>query len=213
MKNSLRNFLLKEKKLVLNNYFILTAFKKKLTLSEFIILAYFDNDSEKLLNLEQISQTLRIDNEEVIQSFNNLLAKNLISINTKKDSSLKMIEVIDLTNYYKEMEKLINDDEEKSLSGTIFTKFEKELGRTLSPMEYEIINGWLEMNISEELIIGALKEAVYNGVTNMRYIDKILFEWNKKHFKTMNDVKNFVKKKDEEKEVDLFDYDWLNDDD
>ena len=27
---------------------------------------------------------------------------------------------------------------------------------------------------SEELIVGALKEAVYNGVNNFRYIDKIL---------------------------------------
>ena len=47
-------------------------------------------------------------------------------------------------------------------------------------MEYEIINAWLLKGFSEELVLGALKEAVYNGVSSLRYIDKILFEWQKK---------------------------------
>ena len=80
-------------------------------------------------------------------------------------------------------------------------------------MEYEIINAWLEHNYSEELIIGALKEAVYNGVRNLRYIDKILYEWNKKGFKTMNDVNNHLEKREirEKEDSELFDYNWLDD--
>ena len=81
-------------------------------------------------------------------------------------------------------------------------------------MEYEIINAWLQHNYTEELIIGALKEAVYNGVKNFRYIDKILYEWNKKGFKTMNDVNNHLQRSDEKKEEsELFDYNWLDDED
>ena len=95
---------------------------------------------------------------------------------------------------------------------TIYDMFEKEFGRTLSPMEYEIIAAWLESNFKEELIIEALKEATYNGVSNLRYIDKILYEWNKKGIKTKEEVikaqKNF-KKGESKKEV--YDYDWLND--
>ena len=57
----------------------------------------------------------------------------------------------------------------------------------------------------------ALKEAVYNGVTNLRYIDKILYEWKKKGIKSKEDIEkeraNF-KKKSSKGEV--FDYDWLN---
>ena len=78
-------------------------------------------------------------------------------------------------------------------------------------MEYEIINGWIQTNISKDLIIGALKEAVYNGVNNFRYIDKIIYEWNKKGFKSMEDVNNHLEKKEEKNYEDLFDYDWLND--
>ena len=86
-------------------------------------------------------------------------------------------------------------------------------------MELEIINGWLISGTSEEMILGALKEAVYNGVTSFRYIDKIIYEWERKGFKTMNDVSNHMKARREEKskdkviqkrEQEIVDFDWLN---
>ena len=81
-------------------------------------------------------------------------------------------------------------------------------------LEYEIINAWLDNNTSEEIILGALKEAVYNGAEQkFRYIDKIIYEWNKKGFKDMNDVKAHIEnhKESKDKEVkELFDYDWLD---
>ena len=93
----------------------------------------------------------------------------------------------------------------------IYSEFEQEFGRTLSPIEYELIGSWRDIN-SDEIITLALKEAVYNGVNNLRYIDKILHEWNKKGLKTkeaiMKDKMTFANKKVEKKE--LFDYDWLN---
>ena len=82
-------------------------------------------------------------------------------------------------------------------------------------MEFEIINGWIDNGYSEELIKLALKEATYNGVSNLRYIDKIIYEWGKKGIKNKEDVENnrkqFKNNKDN-KNKELFDYDWLNDD-
>jgi DNA replication protein DnaD len=52
----------------------------------------------------------------------------------------------------------------------------------------------LKSGMNEDLIIGALKEATYNGVSNLRYIDKIIYEWGKKGFKNMNDVNNHLNK-------------------
>ena len=92
----------------------------------------------------------------------------------------------------------------------IYNIIEAELGRTLSPIEYETIGEWLESNISEELIKEALKEAVLNGVGNLKYIDKILHEWTKKGYKKASDIKK--RKKYEEIQEDLFDYDWLDED-
>ena len=76
----------------------------------------------------------------------------------------------------------------------------------------EIINNWFDSGLSEELVTLALKEATYNGVSNLRYIDKIIYEWGKKGIKTKEDVEKDRKKfKSNSKKKELFDYDWLND--
>ena len=50
--------------------------------------------------------------------------------------------------------------------------------KCFSSIEREIIGSWVENGFSEELILAALKETVFNGVSNLRYMDKILHEWN-----------------------------------
>ena len=94
----------------------------------------------------------------------------------------------------------------------IFELFESEFGRTLSPMEYEFINAWISSGMKEEVIKEALKEATYNGVSNLRYIDKIIYEWNKRGYKTVEQIRNNKYKKEDnpKKEVDFFDYNWLD---
>ena len=90
--------------------------------------------------------------------------------------------------------------------------FEKEFGRTLSSMDCEIINAWIENGFSEELILSALKEAVYNGATSLRYIDKVLYEWNRKGIKAPDDVKKMMEKEPEAPlyETSVMNYNWLN---
>lgn len=82
-------------------------------------------------------------------------------------------------------------------------------------MEVEIISAWIENGTSEETIKLALKEATYNGVTNLRYIDRIISEWSKKGIKTQEDVEksrmNFRQKKEAKPKNDILNYDWLND--
>lgn len=92
----------------------------------------------------------------------------------------------------------VNDNLDE-LNSSVFTFIEKEFGRTLSPMENEIIKSWLENGSSEELVREAVKEATFNGVNNLRYIDKILYEWEKKGIKNKEDVdksRNLHRKKE-----------------
>ena len=99
-------------------------------------------------------------------------------------------------------------------SANIFSSFESEMGRPLSSMEYEVINGWLDKGISEKLIKAALKEAIFNGTLTLRYIDAILSEWSRKGFKDEKDVELYLKRKRPKlktKDEELFDYNWLDD--
>ena len=107
----------------------------------------------------------------------------------------------------------INNPIEKK--SNIYDFFEQEYSRTLSPIEYELITGWLEAGFKEEIISLALKESVYNGATNLRYVDKILYEWKKKGINTKEDYEldkeKFQNSKREKRpKKELLEYDWLN---
>lgn len=125
---------------------------------------------------------------------------------------MRLGDVVNLDAIYKTMVNNINKSNKVVVNNNIFEKFEKEFSRSLSPMEYEIINDWLDKNVSEEIILGALKEATYNGVTSLRYIDKIIYDWTKKGFKTMEDVNNHLKSRNAlDKNVkEISDYNWLD---
>lgn len=201
------------KKFVTNSLFIKKALELKLSLEEFLMLTYFDNDYNSYLNIEELSDNLGLPLEEAYKIFNNLLSKKLITVETKKDVEGRMIETVSLDSFYDIISKDKKEEKKTQEKKDIYSIFEKEFGRPITSMEVEIINAWLEKNYSEELIIGALKEAVYNGVCKLNYIDKILYEWSKKNFKSMSDVNSYMQNKPEKEEKkELFDWDWLNND-
>lgn len=205
---------LTEKRFTLSAHLIHVAIEKSLSLVEFLLLMYFEDIDDKTFDVDKISMMLSLKEEEVLIAFNHLLTLNLIKLESCKDKSNKHCEVISLVPLYKTIvDKNIKKAEEQKKE-TIFDLFQKELGRDISPMEYEIINAWLEKGFSEELVEGALKEAVYNGVSSLRYIDKILYEWQKKGYKEMKDVKKGLEERrsSKEKKPELFDYNWLEED-
>lgn len=77
----------------------------------------------------------------------------------------------------------------------LYTCFEKEFGRPLSPFECETLAMWMDDDHHESVIIkAALKEAVMSGKLNFRYIDRILFEWKKNGIKTIEQAKTHGQK-------------------
>jgi len=181
-----------------------------LTERQLIIIIYLINQTSDIYNPKQISNDLKIELNIIFEEINNLCEKNIIKIEMKRINKV-LSETINLDLLYEKIAFSLNAVEEK-VESNLYSVFETEFGRTLSPMEYEIINSWKDNGYTEELIILALKEATYNGVSNLRYIDKIIYEWGKKGIKTKEDVeknrKQFKNSNTTKKE--LFDYDWLN---
>lgn len=218
MKEQLIN-ILSSKKMVLSTYLIKIALDAKLSLNEFLVLVYFDNSFNSSLDIELISNTLGLDEASTMEAFNGLMIKGLVNIESRKDLENRMHEVVTMCGVYD----LVCDDAlevvQEEVKTDIFKTFEKELGRTISSMELELINGWLTVGVPEEIILGALREAVYNGVTSFKYIDRIIYEWDKKGFKTMDDVNKHLMSRREmksnnesisKKEQEVADYDWVN---
>ncbi len=202
--------------LIQNNPFyipnILLKNYRKLNISdnELIILIYLIN-TDNSFNPKLIAKDLNFNLNEVMDIISSLTEKDILKIDIVNKKVRE--EIINLEGLYKKLGFVVINGEIKEDKKNIFDIFEKEFARTLSPMEYEHISRWQD-EYNDELILLALKEAVFNGVNNIRYIDKILIEWNRKGIKNeqdiINDRKNFQSKKQTKK---LFDYDWLNEQD
>lgn len=206
--------ILEDKKYIIDSLFLKNMADMQLSLNEFLLLIYLINDEEKIFDINKIVKSIYIKESATLEAFNSLIEKKFISIDSIKNDKGKIMEVINLEGLYAFFDDRMKKELVEIKKEDIFSIFEKEFGRTITAMEYEIINAWMEKDFSEEMILAALKEAVYNGVTNLRYIDKILYEWQKKGIKSAQDIDNYLKNKvknKNSKEKELFDYNWLDD--
>lgn len=193
--SDLRN-IFKSKDFVINSNIIKCIKSLDISLDEFLLILYFINISCEL-DTEDIKEKLGFDEETAFNTFNSLVNKKYIEMNVQNNNGV-VVETIKLDPFY---DRLAFNRKTDDNTGDIYSLFEHELGRTLSSFEYEIINKWIEKGISEDMIKKALKEAILNGVTNFKYIDKIIYDWSK------NSVKQIKK---EENYTEMYDYDWLD---
>lgn len=212
MKSSKLIELFKTKNIVIPLYIFKNYKDFALELDEFIFLMYLYNLGDNILfDIEKFSDELGLNNKDILNYIGNLTDKKLIDIKSVKSDKIG-IEKISLDGFYTKLGLLVMDsiNNTNNDNSSVYEMIEKEFGRTLSPMEYEIIKEWLNNNISEELIKEALKEATYSGVSNLRYIDKILYEWGKIGIKNKEDISKKKKNRKENKKVDLdnVDLDW-----
>ena len=203
---------MKTNNIVIPSYLLNTYRKLNITEKELIFLSYLINLGDKVLfDINKFSSSLSFSIQEIMELIGSLTSKNIVNMVTDKKETGMIREYLDINNLYDKIIVMILEDNNSNnnIEDTdIYSVIEKEFGRCLSPIEYETIKGWLDSNISEDLIKEALKEAILNGVNNLKYIDRILYEWNKKGYKKPSDV---VKKRQvKEEKIDLFDYDWLD---
>lgn len=212
----------KEGHLVIPLYLLQSYKKFNIELSDFIFLMYLYNLGDgSIFNPGKFANDLGCELADVMVAIGTLTEKKLVRVEVVKNDKGLMEEVILLDDFYNKLSLLVMDDvnkTSKSSSSNIFEIVEREFGRTLSPIEYEIIKAWLDGGMNEDLIKEAIKEATFNGVSNLRYIDKILYEWGKLGIKTVADVEANRKKRNnktkdttDDVDMDIVDWNWFDD--
>ena len=221
MKSSKLIDVFKDGNVVIPIYFIKNYKKLNITCDEFLFLMYLYNlGNNTLFNPSKFASDFNIDIKEVMNYVGTLTEKALIKVDVLKNDRNVMEEVVILDDFYQKIAYFTIDkvNNEESSDINVFEIIEKEFGRTLSSMEVEIIKAWLDSNTSEELIKEALREATFNGVSNLRYIDKILYEWGKAGIHTVQDVEAMRKKRNKKEEKDndvdlnIVDWNWFDED-
>lgn len=209
--------------IVIPLFFLKNYEKWNLEIKEFIFLMYLYHLGNRFpFNPHKFCEELNLDLATIMNYVDHLTEKGFIRVEVLEgDKNLKE-EAVLLDGFYQKISLLVMDEvvEDKKEASDIFSFIEKEFGRTLSSIEYEIIKAWLDNNMKEEIIKEAVKEAAFNGVSNLRYIDKILYEWGKVGVESLEDVENLRKKrrkkeekeneKDENIDMDIVDWNWFD---
>src|SRR5690606_3835601 len=145
---------------------------------------------------DQLSERMTLSSEDCMQLVRTLIQKDVLLIEEHKEP---YSESYSLSPLWKKLSAFIVNNEKK-IEATIaeenlYTLFENEFARPLSPIECETLAMWIdEDKHSTELIKAALKESVLSGKLNFRYIDRILFEWKKNGIKTVEQAQEHGRK-------------------
>lgn len=170
------------------------------------LMSFVEKDKKEFPTIEEIQLRMAASPEQVIKALQKLLKEEWITIDEEVDPvSGIQYERYNLSGVMIKLaaawsEKLRKDKQEQpgmvSSSGKdIFSIFENEFARPLTPMELETISGWLDQDsYKEELILTALKEAVFAGKVHFRYIDRILLEWNRNRVFTVDQAKEHAQR-------------------
>ena len=207
--------ILKEQPIIIPKVLLKYYTKLNITEEELIILICIINKGDKIVyDPGLFTEEIGMKPYKAMQILNDLSEKAILEIKVENNPSGKKEEYIYLDLLYNKLFNIIIDkNHEATINTDLFTLFETELGRTISPMEVEIIKEWLHDGNSEELIKEALKEAIYNNARNLKYIDRIIFNWRTKGIKTKKDIleeKKNYRKTIKPKEP-IYDYNWLDD--
>ena len=168
------------------------------------IIQFAEQEGITLATPEELGERMGVDQHQISIWLSSLLSKGLLTIEQDEQKDV-ISERYNWTGWYiqastwyaKWLREQKSSDRakisrvaEQERSQNLFVVFEQEFGRLLSPMEYETINGWLEQDrYSEEIILFALKEAVFAGKLSFRYIDRILIEWSRHRITNAEEAK------------------------
>lgn len=186
----------------------LLKFYKQLNLSEaeamllMHILSFREIEGKTFPTVHELQERMSVPAKDVVKYLRELVKKQYIAIVEETDENGLRGSRYDVQPlfekladcYIQQMGARVIQKEEQREAGLV-TKFEQEFGRPLSPMECEILVKWLEEDrLSDELILAALKEAVFTGKLNFKYIDRILLEWKKNNVNNVEQAKQHALK-------------------
>ena len=82
----------------------------------------------------------------------------------------------------------VNENDNEKNNNVVVDFFNNNF-RMITPFEYEKIKYWIN-DLSEELVLEALKECVNRNVRTMSYLEAILKNWKTLNYKSVSDIKN-----------------------
>ena len=184
----------------LNFNYILLEFYKYLNLTEdevmvILMINHLLSQGNELISSEILSLKMNMSNDEIDNVLSKLFTKGYIEFITKDDklyTSIDKIKSILVKCFEKSVftdEELKENEELDQIRKEVFSIFQKEFNRSLTPIEINKIEMWITDGVKKEIIFDSLKDARNRRHLSINYIDKIIIERIRKEDNSGNDIK------------------------
>lgn len=186
----------------------------KITNSELILiiqLELFAQKGNKFPSNEQMAANTNFSATEIASIIQQLIDKNDLTIDQVTDEKGRIGNYYNLDRLYSKLDNLLEKNVATPKSGEettnttseidnsplnqLMRQFEIEFGRYLSPIEREEISAWLNVDhYDPEIIKLALREAVLSQAYSLKYVDRVLLNWQRHNLKTTSEVQKFLQR-------------------
>ena len=142
----------------------------------------------------QIAESIGKSVAEVNRSMSNLTEKGLlqyktIALNGEIEAVFDALPALERLDEIVENHSSVAQAVSQNVLKDLVETFQQELGRFLTPFEIEDLTKTIQDDkTSPELVTAALREAVFNGKANWRYIQAILRNWRREGITTVAQV-------------------------
>ncbi len=142
----------------------------------------------------QIAESIGKSIAEVNRSMSNLTEKGLlqyktIALNGEIEAVFDAMPALERLDEIVENHSSVAQAVSQNVLKDLVETFQQELGRLLTPFEIEDLTKTIQDDkTSPELVTAALREAVFNGKANWKYIQAILRNWRREGITTVAQV-------------------------
>lgn len=142
----------------------------------------------------QIAESIGKSVAEVNRSMSNLTEKGLlqyktIALNGEIEAVFDALPALERLDEIVENHSSVAQAISQNVLKDLVETFQQELGRLLTPFEIEDLTKTIQDDkTSPELVTAALREAVFNGKANWKYIQDILRNWRREGITTVAQV-------------------------
>jgi DNA replication protein len=161
----------------------------------------FKAAGNNFLSIKQLTEKMTIPFVTCSDLVLDLVQRNFIAFEIDINDQGIAKEKYTLDPLYQKIFQLITNDTEEVQAEEdhnevmdLMRILEAEFGRTISSFELDLINSWIhEYRYSFEVIKVAIREAINANAYNLKYVDRILLNWQKLNIKTPEDAAAYTK--------------------
>jgi DNA replication protein len=145
------------------------------------------------LSAQDLGDLCGMSSKEIMISVERLVREGFLGIGERWDDNGAHVTYFDLQPLWERLRgKPVQTSSQQSWRQDPVTMFEEEFGRPLSSLECDQIRTWLGTDgYPEWMIVEALRESVLANKYSFRYIDRVLFNWQRNKVQSRQDLEQY----------------------